>query len=242
LLLLTALLLPVVNALAQTQRGKVVSRETAEPLYHVTVVNAATGENSFTDNDGNYVIPAKAGDVIAFSLSSYHTIDTTAGPGHELNIELSPLTIKLPAYTLRGLTQYQQDSIEMTTLYSKELNTRAVKPGFSSANGGGFSGLIGGPVQKLSKSYRQNKRFKENFRKDMEQRYIDSKYTPVLVNALTGLAGDNLAVFMNSYPMEYGFARTATDLEIKMWIRNNFRDYERKTPANRPQPKHEAAK
>jgi hypothetical protein len=30
---------------------------------------------------------------------------------------------------------------------------------------------------------------------------------------------------MNTYPMDYEFARTATDLELKMWIRHNYKDY-----------------
>jgi hypothetical protein len=30
---------------------------------------------------------------------------------------------------------------------------------------------------------------------------------------------------MYAYPMAYDFARTATDLELKMWIRDNYREW-----------------
>ena len=122
----------------------------------------------------------------------------------------------------------------MVARYSTELNKKAIKIGFSSANGGGISGLIGGPVQRLSKSYKQNKKFKENFQKEQEQKYIDTRYTQQLTSALTGLSGDTLVAFMNSYPMEYKFARTATDLELKMWVRGNYKDYMK--PKNRVMP------
>jgi hypothetical protein len=186
---------------AQTLKGIVVDAETAKPLYPVTVVNLTTE-------------------------LGYHTEQRIANPWAELRVELLPLTVQLKEYILHpDYTPFQKDSAAMATLYSTELNKKAIKPGFSTANGGGFTGLIGGPVQKISKSYRQNKKFKENFKRDIEQKYIDTKYTRGLVAALTGFGGDTLAIFMNTYIMEYPFARAASDLEIKMWIRNNYKEY-----------------
>lgn len=210
---------------AQVLNGVVIDGETLKPLQNVIVVNQATYQSTTTDKDGHFLLLAKTGDVIATSFTGYHAIHRPANPGQELRLELYPLTVKLKEYVVRDLTPFQRDSIELTVLYSKELNKRPVKPGFSSANGGGFSGLIGAPIQRLSKSYRQNKRFRETFKKDMEQRYIDTRYTPTLVGTLTGLTGDNLAMFMNTFPMEYGFARRATDLELKIWIRDNYKKY-----------------
>ena len=210
----------------QTLYGIVVNGETAKPLVPVTIVNLSTQQSTATDAQGNYSIPAKDGEVISYSYVGFHTIQRTATPGTYLVVELFPLSVKLQEYILHpDYTPFQKDSAEMTTLYGKELNTQRVKPGFSSANGGGFSGVIGSVVQKMSKSYKKNKKFKETFEKDIEQKYIDTRYKPELVTALTGFTGDTLAVFMNTYPMEYDFARTATDLEIKMWIRNNYKEY-----------------
>ena len=198
----------------QTLKGTVVDGETLKPLHSVTIMNVVTGQTVTTDEQGYFSIPAAAGDAISFSYPGYHIIQRQATEAMNLQVALLPLTVRLPEYILRDYTPFQKDSIELTTLYSKELNTKPIKPSFSSANGGGFSGLIGGPVQKLSKSYKQNKRFKQNFKKDMEQKYIDTRYTPLLVTTLTGFTGDSLAIFMNTYPMEYTFARAATDLEL----------------------------
>lgn len=222
--------LVIFSAQGQTLKGVVVDEETAKPLANVTIFNLSTELSTSTEETGNFHLLAKTGDIIAFSAMGYRTEKKPATPGTEMRIELIPLNVKLPTYVFRDLTPFQRDSIELTTLYSKELNTKPVKVGFSSANGGGITGLIGAPVKKMSKSYKQNKKFKENFKSDMEQRYIDTKYTPVLVNSLTTFTGDTLAIFMNTYPMEYDFARVASDLEIKLWIRNNYRDYLHKTP------------
>lgn len=209
----------------QTLRGLVIDSETTKPLYRATVVNLTMGQTTITDEYGNFVLPAKEGDILSISFTGYHTVQRTAIPGSMLRIELLPLTVQMHEYVVHDLTPFQKDSVEMTTLYSKELNKKPVKIGFSSANGGGISGLIGAPVQRLSRSYKQNKRFKKNFKNDLEQKFIDTRYTPALVTSLTGFTGDSLAIFMNTYKMDYGFARHATDLELKMWIRENYKDY-----------------
>jgi hypothetical protein len=219
------LLLITFHVPAQTLKGIVIDAETAQPLSAVSVVNVSTGQSTTSNNSGRFSIPAKRGETLSYSLFGYRAVRYAAGSATEETVELTPLSVRLKEYILQELTPFQRDSIELTTLYSKELNTEPIRPGFSTANGGGFTGLIGGPVQRMSKSYKQNQQFKENFKRDMEQRYIDTRYTPALVATLTSLSGDALPVFMNSYPMEYGFARTASDLEIKAWIRNNYKEY-----------------
>lgn len=220
------MLLLTFSARGQTLYGIVVNGETAKPLAPVTIVNLSTQQSTVTDAQGNYSLPAKDGEVISYSYIGFHTVQRQAIPGTYLVVELFPLNVKLQEYILHpDYTPFQKDSAEMTTLYSKELNTQRVKPGFSNANGGGFSGVIGSVVQKMAKSYKKNKEFKETFKKDIEQKYIDTRYKPGLVTALTGFTGDTLAIFMNTYPMDYDFARTASDLELKMWIRNNYKEY-----------------
>ena len=215
-----------VGVRSQTLRGIVIDGETKQPLYLVNAVDNASSQSTATDERGMFVLPVKNGEVISFSYIGYHTIQRLATTDSVLTVAMFPLSVSLQEYILHpDYTPYQKDSAEMATRYSTELNKKPIKVGFNSANGGGFSGLIGAPVQKLSKSYKQNKKFKENYKKDQEQKFIDTRYTPELTSALTGFAGDSLAVFMNTYPMEYKFARTATDLELKMWIRQNYKDY-----------------
>ncbi len=201
--------------------------ETAAPLPQVVIVDMITGQTTTSDMQGNFFLPAGAGDSLSFSFDGYHTVQKAANPAELLLVELLPLNVNLEEHVVHNLTQFQKDSIEMATTYSKELNTKPVKVGWSNANGGGVTGLIGAPVKKMSRSYKRNKRFKENFKKDMEQKYIDTRYTPELVTSVTGFAGDTVITFINHYPMDYSFARSATDLELKMWIRQNYKDYTR---------------
>jgi hypothetical protein len=49
-----------------------------------------------------------------------------------------------------------------------------------------------------------------------------------VVKRVTGLEGDDAAYFMNAYPMTHEYARSATDLELVSWIKDNFRQYRNK--------------
>ena len=211
---------------AQTLKGTVIDGGTGKPLFFVTVVDLNTEQATSTDDKGRYEVAAKNGESISFSYIGYNTIQRIAAPGLNLNIQLLPLSIQLEEYILHpDYTPFQKDSIEIATLYSKELNTQRIKPTFDANNGIEANGLIGSAVQKVSRSYKRNKKFKETFQKDEEQKYIDNRYRPELVTAITGFTGDTLVIFMNTYPMEYNFARAASDLELRMWVRDNYKQY-----------------
>ena len=211
---------------AQVMKGIVVDGETNQPLYLVNILDLTNSQSAYSDEHGIYTITAKNGDLISFSFSGYHSLQRLATTDSVLRVMMFPLNVHLQEYVLHPeYTPYQKDSAEMAARYSDQLNVTPIKPGYSNANGGGFTGLIGGAVQKVSRSYKQKKKFKENFIKDEQQKYIDTRYTPELVSTLTGFSGDTLALFMNAYPMEYKFARTASDLEMKLWIRDNYRAY-----------------
>jgi hypothetical protein len=157
--------------------------------------------------------------------AGYHAVERTASLKDTLFVTLYPLTVHLNEFTLHEMTQFQKDSAELATTYKKELDKRPIKPKVKMDGGLSVSGLIGAPVQRMSRSYKQNKKFREAFQKDMEQRFIDTRYKPELVTSLTGMKGDSLVQFMNTHPMDYTFARTASDLEVKIWIRESYKAY-----------------
>ena len=80
-------------------------------------------------------------------------------------------------------------------------------------------------AEALSKSSKQKFRFQKNFNYWETEKFVESRYTPEVVAKLTGLTGDSLAAFMMVYPMPYEYARVVSDLELKMWVRNNYKEW-----------------
>lgn len=205
---------------AQGVNGVVVDAGNGRPLFPVTVVNIATQQSAYSDAQGHFNIQAKAGDQLAFSFIGYKTLQKRVPPvfgAVEWKIEMNALNIELKEVLVRPkYTQYQIDSIERHSTYQRPLARQK-------------AGSIMSPVsllaEKFSKRSKQIQRFQKDFNYFEKERFIDTRYTPELVESLTNLSGDTLAHFMNAYPMPYDYARAASDLELKMWIRTNFKEW-----------------
>lgn len=205
---------------AQTLSGFVVDDYTGRGLYPVTIVNIATQQSTYSEPDGSYTIIAKAGQTISFSYIGYEHVEYTLVPG----ASTTNVKIKMygTSYQLRELivkpkyTPYQIDSID---------NRQTYNPVLSHPHSNPIMSPISFIAEKISKKSQMAYRFQKNLGKWENDRFIDTRYTPELVELLTGLEGDSVGFFMNTYPMAYDYARAATDLEIKMWIKYNYKDW-----------------
>ncbi len=199
-------------------QGLVTDTRTSKPLYPVTVVNVFTQQATSTDENGLYSIPANAGDLIAFTYIGYKTVKKTKPVSvliATINIVMEPTEYELKEFKLLpgNLTPYQLDSLERASIYRTPLQ-RTHPTGMSPAS------ML---AEKFSRRAKMVYKFQENFHAGEIEKFIDTRYTPALVTELTGATGDTIGHFMYAYPMAYDFARLATDLELKMWIRGNYK-------------------
>lgn len=220
LTLLIILCLTSVAGYAQTLKGRVTEAGTNKALFPVTVVNLRTQKATYTSAEGYYSVQAEAGDKIAYSFIGYksrqYQMPISVGT-YLADIQLESVNYRLEElYIMPDYTQYQLDSIERLQTYRPFLNRPRISP---------FSSPFSYVASKFNKRSKQIKKFKRNFGKWEDARYIDTRYTPELVAEMTGLEGDSLGYFMNANPMPFDYARTATELEMKMWIRYHYRNW-----------------
>jgi hypothetical protein len=197
-------------------KGVVINALNGTPLYPVTVVNTTTQQSTYTNERGEFLVNASSGQTIAFSYVGYETskkIMSATGTS-DVRIELLPLRVALNEVLVRpNYTEYQLDSIHRRSTYQRTLarqRSSAMSP-------------VSFIAERISKRSRQIVAFQKSYTTWEDIRFVDSRYTPELVQSITQLNGDSLANFMNAYPMPYDYARTATELEIQMWIRNNYK-------------------
>ncbi|MBS1589347.1 MAG: carboxypeptidase-like regulatory domain-containing protein [Bacteroidetes bacterium] len=205
-----------VTGQAQILRGRVLDGDNKKPLPTVSVYNAKTQQYVFTNALGYFSLEAKPGDLISFSLSGYRIqTKSVAELNAEMFIDLFKLSYVLDEFVYRPkYSAYQLDSMERKSTYANALSQRR-------------TGNIMSPVtflaERLSKTSKQRYRFQKNFNYWEDEKFIESRYSPAMVKLLTSLRGDTVAYFMNANPMPYDFARAASDLEIKMWIREHYK-------------------
>lgn len=220
LLLTSVLLLLVQTNIAQTLKGIVVDGETGKGAASITVANMTNHYNAYTDADGKFTITAKRGDQISFSGVGYKTqqktVPTSSGIA-EMRIDLFKLSYTLDEFVLQPrYTAYQLDSMERVATYARPL---------ARMKGGSIMSPISFIAEKLSKRSKRIFKFQKDFRYWEADKFIESRYTPTLVAQLTPLRGDTLAYFMNANPMPYDYARVASELELKIWIRERYKEW-----------------
>lgn len=207
-------------AQAQVLRGTITDSATHRPLYPVTIVNLDTRESAYSDERGNYSIAIHPGNHVAYTYIGYkpqqRNIKYLLGD-MQINVQMQGINYQLDEFTVRpGYTPYQVDSLQRRSTYQRPLALPHASP---------FNSPISAIAQLFAPTTKQTFRFQKNYAKWESQLFIDSRYSPELVTQLTGLTGDSLGNFMNASPMPYDYARTATELEIKMWIRYNYKQW-----------------
>lgn len=207
-------------AKAQVLRGVITDSATHKPLYPVTVVNLDTRESAYSDEKGNYSIAVRPGNHVAYTYIGYkpqqRIIRYVLGD-MQINVQMQGVNYQLDEFTVRpGYTPYQIDSLQRRSTYQRPLALPHASP---------FNSPISAIAQLFAPTTKQTFRFQKSYAKWESQLFIDSRYSPELVTQLTGLTGDSLGNFMNATPMPYDYARTATELEIKMWIRYNYKQW-----------------
>jgi hypothetical protein len=205
----------------QNLQGIVTDAATGKPLFPVTIVNLTTQQVTTTKENGFYTIPAKAGETVAFTFIGYKAVERVKPTSviiATLNIRMEPTEYRLRELKIRPghLTKYQIDSLERVQTYKIQLQRRPPSALVSPA-----SAL----AEKFSKKAKRTYQFQKDFAAGEIEKFVDTRYTPELVSSLTGLTGDSLGHFMNTFPMPYDFARTASELELQMWIRNNYKQW-----------------
>jgi len=208
---------------AQSLKGLVVDGATSLPVPATKVFNARTQISTFTDEQGFFNIEANFNDLIYFEAPGFKLSSRKVGVAKngiaEMNISLFKLSIQLDEFIFRPVySPYQLDSIERRAVYSRALARH--------------KSSLGSPVswvaEKLNKNSKQIFKFQKNYNYWEDQKFIDTRYTQELVGQLTRLTGDSIAFFMNAHPIPYDFARAASELELKIWIREQFKEWQKK--------------
>lgn len=222
--LILCFLIPGIGVHAQHMSGVIFDDQDNAPLQSAVILNKRTGNSALSDQKGMYRLHVKYGDTLSVSLVSYKPVSFTVKDSKQefvRNIYLSPESDMLDAFVVSNLTPYQRDSLARKNLYGAALNREWVSGGAAV-----FSPMTA-LAQQFSRKAKQRRRFQLNYNSWENQRFIESRYTPELVATVVPLRGDTLSSFINTYPIEADFARAATDLELKMWIKYNYLEWEK---------------
>jgi hypothetical protein len=206
--------------------GKVYDSTGVFPMEAVSVLGGQ-GRGTVTDQKGYYEITLDRSDSIWFC---YLGKPTRKFPVAEIELEMGfNISLRTGIPVLKEVTlqpaNYKLDSIRNRADYAKGFNYK--KPTFSSIVTSISITGITVDLDELIKAFGKKKikrslSFRERLIEQEHDKFIDHRFTALLVRTLTGLEGTELRWFMDTCRPDYSFVSIASDYELRKYIKDCY--------------------
>jgi hypothetical protein len=202
-------------------KGEVKDLATDDFLSNVNVKNIYTQKGMTIQQDGQFKLEVRKGELIEFSKVGYQTIRIRILSEKEplfYKMVMNKAPVMLREVDIRGKPlDFKKDSIRYREVYDivlrkerkDEVDMRSM------------------PLAMLSKKNRQEWAFQEMYEKWEREKYIDFAFNERLVSKITYLKDDELKVFMKWNRPSYDFLRNATDYEYLDFIKSRYYEYKK---------------
>lgn len=202
-------------------KGYVLDSLSKNPLINARVENSKTHKGITTDIYGYFELEAIDNEFLIISMLGYKNkyVNLTSYNQDKpimIYLAIKPVQLKDVVIT-KGPTKYQIDSARNASLYKSIIEYEQQKSVFSP---------VTSAYQKFSKKHRNIRKFKSQMETMEKQKFIDSRYNAPFVMELTQMNEEEAQLFINKYPIEYDFARAASDVELKLWIKYYYKQYQ----------------
>lgn len=227
--LCTILLLATSIAKAQvTVSGTVWDLSKTRSVEGVSVMSTG-GQGTVTNDLGKYTIVVSAKDSIYFSYLTKSTMRFAVSSIQNLrgfDISLHVQSIMLPEVRVMP-PNYKRDSAQNRLDYAKAFNFRKPGLGVSTSPSGAGVGLDLDELINVFR-FRRNKSmlgFQRRLIQEEEDKFVDHRFSKIIVRKITGLKADELTRFMKVFRPTYEFTKLASDYEFLFYIKKSYSQY-----------------
>lgn len=197
-------------------------------LYRIEAVTVMStgGRMAMTDSMGRYQIDVGEKDSIWFSYLGKPTpkYPVLKIPDvSQFNIALQLKTDVMAEIKIKTRS-YREDSIQNRRDYAKIFDFH--RPNIASMTTIGPTGA-GIDLDELIRVFqfrknRQTEKFKERLEEQERQKFVDHRFSKLLVKRLTGLDGNDLDAFMIRYRPSYTFTLVTSEYDFQLYIKKCY--------------------
>ena len=214
------------NVAAQYKvKGTVFDSSRLYRIEAVTVMSSG-GKMTMTDSLGHYQIIVGEKDSIWFSYlgkptPKYPVLKIVDVNQFDISLRLKSDVMKEVIVRNRS---YRMDSIQNRKDYAKAFNFRRPNVGSMTSIGPSGAGIDLDELIRVFQ-FRKNRsmeKFRERLEEQERQKFIDHRFSKLLVKRLTNLDGTDLDVFMLKYRPTYAFTLTASEYDFQLYIKKCF--------------------
>jgi hypothetical protein len=195
---------------AQPIKGQVCD-SAGHPLEQVAVTNIYNQSAFFTPADGQFQIEAKAGELLEFHKLGYQAarVRMTGGAKPSIYKIILRAGIELKEVEVRGgFKDYQHDSAYYEQYFKKQIHSKS----------------------------RDLARFRYEYKRLDQIKYIDYHFNEKLITSLTGLMGDSVQEYIKEYRPSYKALRSMSDYDRLAYIDTTVNNWRAQQIPKRPKP------
>ena len=190
-----------------------------EGIARVNIKNIHTGVIITTSENGTFALEVHKNDLIEISHISYETIririKDDKNPKY-YSLVMRPKTNKLMEIIVREKNPtFTADSLKSYETYKLILE----KPGTDQMSASTT------PMAMMSTKFRQEQAFKENYQKWEKAKFVNYMFNPKQLQKWTGLSGDSLVLFIDTYRPTYDYLRNVNDYQYLLYIKNSLKEF-----------------
>lgn len=208
-----------------TVSGTVYDISARKPLEAVAVLSTS-GRGTITDSTGKYILTVRTTDSIWFSLLNKATVKYPVDTIRNLesfNIMIHIHAADLPEVTVRN-KNYRLDSLQNRRENAKYFDFK--KPGIRLSSNPGYNPggvTVGLDLDELINMFRFRRNrnleaLQQRLLQQEQDKYIDHRFTKLMVRKLTKLQWPDLDTFMIRYRPSYEMLQRLNDLELGYYI------------------------
>jgi hypothetical protein len=212
-------------------KGHVLDSSRTLPIELVTVQSTG-GKMTMTDTTGFYVIEVAEKDSIWFSYlgkptPKYPVLKIADVTQFDIALRLKSSFLKEVRIKTRN---YKEDSIQNRKDYAKAFDFRRPSLGTMTSVTTSGVGFDVGEIIRLFQ-FRKNKnmeKFRERLEQEEKDKYIDHRFSKLLVRRLTGLQKDEeIVLFMKKYRPTFEFTTGTSDYEFQFYIKMAYEEFKK---------------
>jgi len=208
----------------------------SELLFAATIQNIRQHRINTSDLGGNYKIAAETDDTLIFSHLGYISdtiVVNSAMFSERLPIELKEKISNLASVDVNEMSKYTLDSLSRREDYDYIFKGKNAKPLWDNKLSGDGRGVNFSPIGHWSSEEKQKRKLKERLEKEDKEEFIYYKFSR-RVPRLTGLRGDSLIMFINTYKPTYEYCLRATSMDILLYINDKLVLFKKKNTKSLP--------
>ncbi|MHC8948758.1 hypothetical protein [Sphingobacterium hungaricum] len=213
--------LPFVVQAQELIQGIVFDKETKQRIGKVIITNLNQQTEFYNNVRGEFKISPNPGDVLVASRDGFNS-DTVVFDQQSVIL----FNLKRSIIYISEVNVVARKSPEEILKQEKESFNKAYRladPGSLFSVGQTGAGLsISSIYNLLSKEGRNARRLTEIIERNYQENFVDYRFSPDLVNNITGLEGDMLRRFMSNYRPSYEFTRAANQYELSQYIKSKY--------------------